>query len=74
MNETDPRWTKLAEYVKEKRWRLEGAIENYEQDSRALRNLIAEMGVELTPQELTNLVNVIKTVIQHIDAGEFDEE
>jgi len=74
MNETDPRWTKLVEYVKEKRGRLEGAIENYEQDSRGLRNLIAEMGVELTPQELTNLVDVIKTVIQHIDAGEFDEE
>lgn len=74
MNDTDPRWIRLVEYVKEKRGRLQAAIDNHEGDPHGLRNLIAEMGVELTPQELTNLVSVVRTVIEHIDAGEFNEE
>jgi|TARA_B110000263_G_C15146134_1_gene435630 hypothetical protein len=74
MNEIDPRWIRLVEYVKEKRGRLQAAIDNHEVDPHGLRNLIAEMGVELTPQELTNLVSVIRTVIENIDAEEFNEE
>ena len=64
----------MVEYVKGKRGRLQAAIDSHEEDPQALRNLIAEMGVELTPTELTNLVSVVRTVIEHIDAGEFNEE
>jgi hypothetical protein len=42
---------------------LEKEVEQYDANPVGMRNLCAEMGVELTPTELNDLVNLVKDTL-----------
>lgn len=56
----------LFQHFKDRQETLRSAIEDYEKDPVALRNLIAELGVEVTPDELKVYIDLFKSVLQVI--------
>jgi len=53
----------LLEYIYEHRESLELALEDYESDPSGIRNLFAEHGKEVTPDELKKFCDLLKSII-----------
>ena len=53
---------KLLEYVKTNRVSLSAMIQEYQRDPVGLRNAVAEQGVELTPDQIKKIVELVLEV------------
>ncbi len=55
------------DYVRKNKSALQFAIDNHDDSWYNIRQSIAEQGVELTPDELKNLVELIRDSIREIE-------
>ena len=60
------------DYVRENRTMLEKAIDMYDEAWYNVRNQMAEMGAELTPDELKELTELIEETLLILDEEEND--
>ena len=60
----------LVTYVRKNKESLTLAVREQETSPYALRNAFAEDGIELTPDELNTLCDIVRTVIDYINNEE----
>ena len=53
--------------IKKNRDRLEEALNEYNEDPLFIRNIMAEKGVELTPSQLSETVDILKQILDKSD-------
>lgn len=56
----------LLEHFKKNKTGLYQAIKVFEKDPATVRNMIAEKGTEVTPQQLQQLVDMTKDILEKI--------
>lgn len=61
------KWQKAVDHVKTNREGLKKALAAYEDHPQLMRNHIAELGMELTPNELNELATTLELMMEYID-------
>lgn len=62
------------EYVKKNFSQLKSAVNTVDEYGRShIRNIIAEMGYEMTPQELEDIVELLKMAIDKLEREGYNE-
>lgn len=57
----------IIDFVKKDKEKIRNAVELYDDYPHVLRNLIAEEGVELTPDQLFRTISFVKEALEIID-------
>lgn len=62
-----PEINQFIDMVRNDKEKIENAIKFYDTDSSLLRNIIAEQGIEFTPNQLTETVCLLRRALEFID-------
>lgn len=67
MTEFDPRWKPLIDHLTERRDRIYEALAAYKDRPRNIREMMANHGVEVTPDELKEFADLIQRLLEATD-------